>query len=58
MTAELYKVMKLTPEAGAQFPTFYFQDKTANKKINKYLKQIFELTTTDIEIYLGPLMIS
>jgi hypothetical protein len=50
--------MKLTPEAGAQFPTFYFQDKTANKKINKYLKQIFELTTTDIEIYLGPLMIS
>jgi hypothetical protein len=53
-TAKLYKVMKLTPEAGAQFPTFYFQEKTASRN----LKQIFELMTTDWEIYLAPLKFS
>jgi hypothetical protein len=50
--------MKLNPEAGCQFPTFYFLEKTANRTIDKYLKQIFELTTTDWEIYLAPLMFS
>jgi hypothetical protein len=50
--------MKLTPKAGAQFPTFYFQEKTANRTIDRYLKQIFELTITDWEIYLAPLMLS
>ena len=50
--------MKLNPESGCQFPTFYFQEKTANRTIDKYLKQIFELTTTDWEIYLAPLMFS
>jgi hypothetical protein len=57
VTIDLYKV-KLTPKAGAQFPTFYFQEKTANQKIDKYLKLIFELTTTNWEIYLAPLMLS
>jgi hypothetical protein len=38
--AELYKVMKLTPEAGVQFPKFYFQEKmekltdTSSKSLN------------------------
>ncbi len=50
--------MKLTPKAGAQFPTFNFQEKTANKTINKYWKHIFKLTTTDWEIYLAMLMFS
>ena len=50
--------MKLNPESGCQFPTFYFQEKTANRTIDKYLKQIFELTTTDWEIYLALLMFS
>jgi hypothetical protein len=52
VTVELYEAMKLNPEAGCQFPTFYFQEKMANRTINKYLRQIFELTTTDWEIYL------
>ncbi len=47
------KVMKQTPETRNQFPTFYFQEKTANRTINIYLKQIFELRTTDWEIYLA-----
>jgi hypothetical protein len=50
--------MKLTPEAGSQFPTFYIQEKTAIGTINKYLKQIYELMTADWEIYLAPLMFS
>ena len=29
-----------------------------NRKIDNYLKQIFELTTTDWEVYLAPLMFS
>jgi hypothetical protein len=58
VTVKLYKAMKLTPEAGCQFPTFYFQEKTANRTIDKYLKQIFELSTPDREIYLAPLMFS
>ena len=58
VTFKLYKAMKLKPEAVCQFPTSYFQEKTANRTINKYLKQIFELMTTDWEIYLAPLMFS
>jgi hypothetical protein len=54
VTFKLYKAMKLKPEAVCQFFTFYFQEKTANRTINKYLKQIFELTTTDWKIYLAP----
>jgi hypothetical protein len=48
------KLMKLMPEARSQFPTFYFQEKSANRTINKYHKQIFELT----KIYFAPLMFS
>ncbi len=58
VTVELYKAMKLNPESGCQFPIFYFKEKTANRTIDKYLKQIFELMTTDWEIYLAPLMFS
>ncbi len=58
VTVELYKAIKLNPESGCQFPTFYFQEETANRTIDKYLKQIFELTTTDWEIYLALLMFS
>jgi len=58
VTVELYKAMKLNLEAGCQFPTFYFQEKMANRTIDQYLKQIFELTTTDWEIYSAPLMFS
>ncbi len=58
ITVELYKAMKLNPDSGCQFPTFFCQEKTANRKIDNYLKQIFELTTTDWEIYLAPLMFS
>jgi hypothetical protein len=53
ITVELYKAMKLNPESGCQFPTFFCQEKTANRKIDN-----FELTTTDWEIYLAPLMFS
>ncbi len=58
VTVQLYKAMKLNPDTGCQFPTFYFQEKMANRTIDKYLKQIFELMTTDWEIYLAPLMYS
>jgi hypothetical protein len=40
ITVELYKAMKLNPESGCQFTTFYFQEKTANRKIDNYLEQI------------------
>ena len=58
LTSELFKVMKMTPDTDANFPAFYFQEATANRTINKYLRQIFELTTVDWEIYLAPLMFS
>ncbi len=48
----------MTPESGCQFSNFYFQEKMTNKKIDKYLKQIFELTTSEWEIYLAPLIFS
>ena len=34
VTFKLYKAMKLKPEAVCQFPTSYFQEKTANRTIN------------------------
>jgi hypothetical protein len=58
LTVTLYKAMKLNSKSGCQFPTFYFQEKTANRKIDNYLKQIFELRSTDWKIYLAPLMFS
>jgi hypothetical protein len=50
--------MQLAPDKEAKFPTFYFQESVANRTIDRYLNQIFKLTSTDWEVYLAPLMFS
>jgi hypothetical protein len=50
--------MLLMPNTNVNFLIFYFQELTAYRTINRYLKQIFEITTTDLEVYLAPQMFS
>ncbi len=52
------RVIQVNPESGCQFSNFYLQEKMTNKKIDNYLKQLFELTTSEWEIYLAPLILS